>query len=69
MFTREQLTTEYLKSVGSSAFEITHLAIEVTRAFIRKGHQITVEEVLEMLRHRTAQEIIADIDDVEGPIS
>jgi 1,6-anhydro-N-acetylmuramate kinase len=69
MMTKEHLTSEYLKQVAPSAFEIAHLAIEVTKAYIRKGHQIEVEDVLEMLRHRTAQEIIADIDESEGPIS
>lgn len=69
MFTREQLTSEYLKSVAPSAFEIAHQAIEVSRAYIHKGHQVSVEEVLDMLRHRTAADIIADIDESEGPIS
>ena len=69
MSTRDQLTTEYLKNVAPSAFEVAHLAIEVTRAYILKGHQIAVEDVLDMLRHRTAAEIIADIDDSEGPAS
>ena len=69
MMTKEHLTSEYLKQVAPSSFEIAHLAIEVTKAFIRKGHQIEVQDVLEMLRHRTAAEIIADLDEIEGPIS
>ena len=69
MNTKDNLTNEYLKQVAPSSFEIAHLAIEITKAFIRKGHQIEVSDVLAMLQHRTAAEIIADIDDVEGPIS
>ena len=69
MMTKEHLTSEYLKQVAPSSFEIAHLAIEVTKAFIRKGHQIEVQDVLEMLRHRSAEDIIADIDETEGPIS
>ncbi len=69
MMQKEHLTSEYLKNVAPSAFEIAHLAIEVAKAYIHKGYPVDVEEVLEMLRHRTAAEIIADIDDSEGPIS
>lgn len=69
MLFKENLTTEYLKQVAPSTFEIAHLAIEVTKAYIKKGYQIEVQDVLEMLRHRTAAEIIADIDESEGPIS
>lgn len=69
MMTKEHLTSEYLREVAPSSFEIAHLAIEVTKAFIKKGHQIEVQDVLEMLRHRTAEEIMADIDVSEGPIS
>jgi hypothetical protein len=69
MLSKDNLTTEYLKQVAPSTFEIAHLAIEVTKAYIKKGYQIEVQDVLEMLRHRTAAEIIADIDESEGPIS
>lgn len=66
---KEHLTSEYLKNIAPSSFEIAHLAIEVTKAYIRKGLQIEVGDVLYMLEHRSAQDIIKDIDEVEGPIS
>lgn len=69
MNSKENLTTEYLKQVAASSFEIAHLAIEITKAYIRKGQQIEVTDVLAMLQHRTAEEIIADIEELEGPIS
>jgi hypothetical protein len=69
MLIKEHLTSEYLKNVAPSSFEIAHLAIEVTKAYIRKGLQIEVGDVLYMLEHRSAQDIINDIDDSEGPIS
>lgn len=69
MNSKENLTTEYLKQVAASSFEIAHLAIEITKAYIRKGQQIEVSDVLAMLQHRTAQEIIDDIEQLEGPIS
>lgn len=66
---KEHLTSEYLKNVAPSSFEIAQLAIEVTKAYIRKGLQIEVGDVLEMLTHRSAEEIIKDIESSEGPIS
>ena len=67
--TKDHLTSEYLRPIALSSFEIAHLAIEVTRAYIRKGHQIDMEDVLDMLTRRSAHDIIADIDESEGPIS
>lgn len=69
MLVNDHLTSEYLKNVAPSSFEIAHLAIEVTKAYIRKGLQIEVGDVLDMLEHRSAEEIIKDIEGHQGSIS
>ncbi len=66
MSIRDNLTTAHLKSLGINPFEFANSAIQVMRSYIRKGHQISVDELLELLRKKGVEEVLREAQYVEA---
>jgi len=49
---KDQLTTEQLRGLFSSNFDLAQCAINLGRHYLRSGHEISVEELLlEIYKH------------------
>lgn len=59
---KENLTNEKLKGLFRNNFELTNQAIRLARYFIRSGHEVNADELLEEIRRHPSPSYIQDLE-------
>jgi hypothetical protein len=68
MFSKDQLTTQGLRALFKSNFDLAAYAIRLARSYIRSGHEISLEKVLEEVRRNPHQNGEEELEDEEEEI-
>lgn len=63
---KEQLTNERLKGLFKSNFELAAHAIRLGRYYIRSGHEMHVDEVLEEIRKHPSAGYVDELQEIDA---
>ena len=58
---REQLTNELLRKVFKNNFQLTNQAILLCRYYIRSGHEIDMDKILDEVRRNPSEDYLKDL--------
>ena len=62
---REALTNEALKSLFRSNFLLVNQAINLARFYIKSGHEVKMQKLLQELKHNPSEEYLKDLQALE----
>lgn len=65
---KEQLTTQAIRSLFKSNFDLAAYAIGLARYYIKSGREITIDQLLEEIRknpHQFDEKKIAELEAIE----
>lgn len=58
---KEQLTHEWLRKQFTNNFQLAHQAIALGRYYIRSGHEIKLESILEEIKKNPQSDYVQDL--------
>ncbi len=58
---REQLTNELLRKVFKNNFQLANQAIQLCRYYIRSGHEIDMDKILDEVRRNPSEDYLKDL--------
>jgi hypothetical protein len=58
---REQLTNETLRALFRNNFKLANQAIQLGRFYIRSGHEISIEKLLDEIRRNPQEDYVKDL--------
>ena len=61
MAIRDQLTNERLKGLFKNNFELVNYAIRLGRYYLKSGHEITIDNLLEEVRKNPQEGYLEDL--------
>jgi hypothetical protein len=64
MATRDHLTNEQLKGLFKSNFDLANHAIRMARHYIKAGHEVTVDSLLQEIRKNPHADHIAELEEM-----
>lgn len=62
---KEQLTNERLKGLFKNNFELAAHAIRLGRYFVRSGHEMHVDDVLEEIRKHPSSSYVDELEEID----
>ncbi len=62
---REQLTNQGLRGLFKSNFELANQAIRLARFYIKSGHEITMQKLLNEIKRNPSEQYIKDLQKIE----
>ena len=65
MAVRDNLTNEKLRGIFKNNFELTNYAIRLGRYYMRAGHEVSLEELLEQVRKNPSESYLAALQQMD----
>lgn len=62
---KEQLTNELLRKQFRNNFQLAHQAIALGRFYVRSGHEIHLDKLLEEIRKNPQPDYVSDLEALE----
>lgn len=62
---KEQLTNELLRKQFRNNFQLAHQAIDLGRFYVKSGHEINLEKLLEEIRKNPSPDYVRDLEALE----
>jgi hypothetical protein len=65
---KEYLTHEYLKGLFKNNFDLTNSAIKLARYYVKSGHEVNIDQLLDKIRRNPKQlelELMTDEEDAK----
>ena len=62
---RDSLTNESLRGLFKNNFELTNQAIRLARFYIKSGHEISMNKLLNEIKRNPSEQYLADLQKME----
>lgn len=62
---KEQLTNELLRKQFSNSFQLAHQVINLGRFYVKAGHEIHLDKLLEEIRKNPSPDYVHDLEALE----
>ena len=60
------LTNEHLKGLFKSNFDLANFAIRLARYYIKSGHEVTIESLLQEVRRNPHDSYVKDLEELDA---